>query len=135
MKKIAIALGAAALVALAGQSAFAGDAAAGEKIAKTKCTACHSFDAGGKHKVGPNLHGVIARGPAVAEGYQYSTGFQEAAAKGFAWDGSHLDQYLTDPTAFLRSISGDEKARSKMTFKLADETDRANVIAYLETLK
>jgi cytochrome c len=135
MKKIAIALSAAALVTMAGQSAYAADAAAGEKIVATKCGSCHTHDTTGKHKVGPNLFGVVDRAPASAEGYKYSKGFEEAAAKGFSWDGGHLDKYLTDPTAFLREVSGDYKARSKMTFKLASEEDRANVIAYLETLK
>ena len=35
----------------------------------------------------------------------------------------------------VREVAGDEKARSKMTFKLPNAEDRANVIAYLETLK
>lgn len=43
--------------------------------------------------------------------------------------------YLQDPTAHLRKVSGDSKARSKMTFKLKPEGDRQNVIAYLKTLK
>lgn len=134
MMKNALALGLIAGFAFSG-SAMAADVAAGEKIAKTRCAACHSFEEGGPNKVGPNLFGVIERGPAHKEDFRYSKGFQDAVETGFAWDEEHLNQYLSDPTAFLREVSGDDKARSKMTFKLPKEEDRANVIAYLETLK
>ena len=30
----------------------------GKKVAK-KCVACHSFESGGKNKVGPNLHNIM----------------------------------------------------------------------------
>jgi cytochrome c len=134
MKKTIVALGLISGVAVSSQ-ALAADLAAGEKIAKTRCAACHTFEAGGPNKVGPNLHGVVERGPKAVEGFNYSKGYEAAAATGFTWDDAHLDEYLSDPTAFLRDVSGDEKARSKMTFKLPKEDDRANVIAYLKTLK
>lgn len=131
-----IALGFVAAVALTSNAAMAaGDAAAGEKTAKTRCVACHTFEQGGANKVGPNLFGVTSRGPGTTDGYNYSTAFKEAVAKGFEWNDQNLGSYLEDPTAFLRSLSGDEKARSKMTFKLTKEDDRANVIAYLDSLK
>lgn len=134
MMKNVLALGLIAGFAFSGQ-AFAADVEAGEKILKTRCAACHSYDEGGPNKVGPNLYGVMAHGPGKVEGYNYSKGYQAAAETGFAWDAEHLDAYLADPTAFLRDVSGDAKARSKMTFKLPKEDDRANVIAFLETLQ
>lgn len=134
MMKNVLALGLIAGFAFSG-SAMAADVAAGEKIAKTRCAACHTFDQGGANKVGPNLFGIVDHGPGKIEGFKYSKGYEAAAATGFAWDEQHLDAYLTDPTAFLRDISGDAKARSKMTFKLPKAEDRANVIAYLQTLK
>lgn len=134
MNKTVLALGVLAGVAFSA-NAFAADAAAGEKIAKTRCVACHSFEKGGPNKVGPNLFGVTEHGPGKVEGYSYSPGFKAAADKGFAWDHDHLHKYLADPTAFLQETSGDAKARSKMTFKLPGDEDRNNVIAYLESLK
>ena len=128
------AVGLVAAITLSG-AAFAGDAAKGADVAKKSCGTCHTFEQGGAKKIGPNLFGITTRGPGKAEGFNYSPSYKAAAAKGFAWDAATLDQYITDPTAFLKDKTGDAAARSNMTFKLAKPEDRADVIAYLATLK
>lgn len=135
MKKTLVMAGLAlAALGVSATGAAAQDAAAGEKVAK-RCIACHTFEQGGANKVGPNLFGVIEHGPGKAEGFKYSKGFTDAVDAGLEWSDESLMSYLEDPTAHLREVSGDPKARSKMTFKLKPEDDRANVIAYLKTLK
>lgn len=111
-----------------------GDAAKGEKVFK-KCTACHTAEQGGKNKVGPNLFGVMGREAATVEGFKYSKGVKAAGPEIGAWDAAKVDEYLVDPTKYLRNVSGDKKLKSKMTFKLPKASDRTDVIAYLETLK
>lgn len=129
------AVGALAAIALSGTAFAAGDAANGEKLAKARCVACHSFDNGGPNKVGPNLFGVVAHGAGKNATFKYSEGFMASINKGLVWDDTTLDEYLKDPTAFLQAHSGDAKARSKMTFKLPKENERADVIAFLNGLK
>lgn len=99
------------------------DAAAGGKVAK-KCAACHSFDEGGRHKVGPNLWNVVGRDIGAAEGYKFSGAMADL---GGTWDYEALDAFLTSPKAFA--------AGTKMSFAgIRDAGDRADLIAYLRGL-
>jgi len=96
------------------------DAAAGEKQAK-KCAACHTFDAGGANKIGPNLHDIVGRQKASVDGFSYSSALRE---KGGAWTYEELNAFLTDPKGF---VSG-----TKMVFAgLKKAEQRADVILYL----
>lgn len=119
--------------------AFAdGDAAKGESDFK-RCKACHSIVApdgtalqkGGK--TGPNLFGVIGRAVASEPDFKYGDGIKAAAALGLIWDEEMLAAYVTDPTAWLREQTGDDKAVAKMTFKMSKGSD--DVAAYLATAK
>lgn len=110
-------------LSLAG-SALAADAAAGEKFAKVQCGICHTFDAG-KNKIGPSLFGVVGRKAGTAEGFSYS---EANKSSGLTWDTATLDKYLTKPSAVVPG--------TKMAYAgIKDDGKRADVIAFLETLK
>jgi cytochrome c2 len=110
-----------ALLLVAATPAAAGDAGNGKKIFK-KCMACHTIDERAKHKIGPNLHGVIGRTSGTAEGYKYSKAMRAA---GIVWSPETLDAYLTAPKKLVPG--------NKMPFPgLKDPDDRADVIAFLK---
>jgi cytochrome c len=101
-----------------------GDAAAGQALFQHKCSICHA-PVEGQNKIGPSLWGVVGRKAGTLPTYTYSDAMKGANR---TWDASTLNVYLTNPRQTIPGI--------KMIFAgLPDQTDRANVIAYLSTLK
>lgn len=101
------------------------DAAAGEKVFG-KCKACHKID--GANSTGPHLNGVVGRAVASVADFSYSDGMKAHAAEAPVWTPEALEHFLTSPKAAVKG--------TKMTFAgLPKVEDRANLIAYLETLK
>ena len=116
-----------------------GDAAKGEKVFR-KCVSCHVVVneagdtlAGKKAKTGPNLFGIAGGAFGQADGFKYGKGAMAAA--GTVLDEATFVAYVADPTGWLKDVTGDGSARSKMSFKLKKEDDAKDVFAYLESLK
>lgn len=124
----------AALVAIGSNQAQAQEVARGEEVFR-KCASCHQVGEGATNKVGPVLTGVIGRIAGSYDGYRYSAAMTAAAEKGLVWDAAALVDYLADPKIFLRTYLGDRTARAKMPFRLKNEEDRRDVVAYLATFQ
>ncbi len=113
----------AALAISSGMARADGDATAGQVVFH-KCAVCHSVKEG-ENKIGPSLHGVVGRPSHSIASFNYSTAM---AAYNVTWDAPTLDHYLVDPRGVVPG--------TKMIFAgLKSDQDRANVIAYLSTLK
>lgn len=115
----------AALAAMLASSAARadGDPALG-KVQFNKCAACHSAKAG-ENKIGPSLYGVVGRPSHSIEGFSYSDAMK---AYNVTWTDEELNKYLENPRGVV--------AGTKMIFVgLKKEDERANLIAYLDTLK
>ena len=96
----------------------------GDQLFRRYCVVCHDTEAG-KNKIGPSLAGIVGRKSGEEPGFNYSTGMQSA---GLTWDEKTLDQYLTDPKAFVPG--------NKMLFPgVKDAGDRKALIDYLATLQ
>jgi cytochrome c2 len=105
-------------------SANAADPAAGKSVFSSQCSICHSPQAG-KNMIGPSLFGIVGRKTGSVSGFHYSPANQGA---NLTWDEATLDKYLQSPRT---SIPG-----TTMTYAgLKDDTKRADLIAYLATLK
>lgn len=104
-------------------AAFAADPHAGEHIFKSQCGICHSA-AKGRNVIGPSLFGVVGRKAGTEPGYHYSAANEKS---GITWTAAELENYLKNPQ---KVVPG-----TKMTYAgLKDDTKRADVIAFLDTL-
>lgn len=93
-----------------------------------KCLACHAVGPGAANKNGPVLNGVAGRVLGGAPDFTYSDAFKAANAAGRTWTDDALSGYLAAPLVFL--------PKNKMAFgAVADAGERADIIAYLKTLK
>jgi cytochrome c len=114
-----------AVLVLAGAIAnpgYAQDAEHGKTIFAT-CAVCHSTDHA--NRVGPGLEGIIGRKAGTAPGFLYSDAMKKSI---IVWDTKILDAYLESPQEVVPG--------NRMPYAgLKDTTDRADLVAYLATLK
>lgn len=90
-----------------------------------QCAVCHERAEGTGHRVGPNLWGIIGAPAARHEDFTYSKAMERS---GIVWNEEALDAYIENPK---KVVPG-----GRMAFAgLANDADRRDLIAYLETLK
>lgn len=122
MHRAVAVLGVASMWIVRPQASRAQDTAAGRQVF-AQCSVCHSVD--GSNGTGPTLRGVVGRKAGTVTGFRYSRAMKAAD---ITWDDRSLGDYLTDPQ---KVVPG-----NVMPFAgLADAKQRADVIAYLGTLK
>jgi len=97
----------------------------GKATFNTMCGVCHSVQKTGGPVEGPNLLGLVGREAASqADFVKYSPALQ---ASNLTWSVETLDRFLVNPMAMVPG--------TLMPMLIRDDKTRADVIAYLATLK
>jgi cytochrome c len=99
-------------------AALPADVRAGEEI-YSRCAACHSL---AYDRTGPRHCGLFGRRAGTVPGFDYSEAMKRS---GIVWNANSLDLFLADP---LAAVPGTSMGYAGV----ADRTERANLIAYLE---
>ena len=100
----------------------AADVGKGAKVFK-KCSACHKIE-DGVNATGPSLYGIVGRDIASSAGFGYSSVLEGLDGD---WTAEALSGFLENPKGYAEGTS--------MRFSgLKKPSDRANVIAYLDSL-
>jgi cytochrome c len=125
-------------IAFAAGEGSGGDPVKGKQVFN-QCMTCHRIGPDAKSMVGPVLTGVIGRQSGTYPGFSYSALNKNAGENGLVWSEDLIFEYLPDPNAFLKKFLTDKgkpdlaTGTTKMTFKLANEQQRKDVIAYIKT--
>ena len=101
-----------------------GDADNGALIYQDACGQCHQLNPG-LNKKGPQLMNIYGAHVGELEDYTYSEGLKTS---GWVWDAETLDAYIAD----AEKAVPDSKMLSD---PMPDAKERADVIAYLSTLR
>ncbi|PUU81820.1 cytochrome c-like domain-containing protein [Tuber borchii] len=85
-----------------------GDSKKGADLFKQHCSGCHTLEAGGANKAGPNLHGVFGR---------------QSKKEGVVWTEEALFEYLESPQKYIPG--------TKKTVRMKSRTERRDLITHL----
>jgi cytochrome c len=97
-----------------------GDAVRGQTLYQTRCTVCHSIEYNG---MGPAHKGVYGRKAGRAPDFPYSEALKNSTV---VWNEQTLDRWLANPEQVIPG--------QRMGVSVADEKDRADLIAYLKKI-
>ena len=97
----------------------------GKETFNTMCGVCHSVQESGGPNQGPNLVGIVGRKAGSAPDFHmYSPALKDSGIK---WNKKTLDKFLLNPA---EKVPG-----TLMPMLIADDKTRADVVAYLASLK
>ncbi|SOH92685.1 cytochrome c [Monaibacterium marinum] len=123
------------LTAVAAVTMVAAPSMAQDSSSFNQCQSCHVVTSPsgnnivGRGRTGPNLYGIIGQQAGAVPDFRYGDSIVAAGAAGLVWNEENLAAYITDPSGFLKEFTGDDAARSRMSYRT--RSGQAEVAAFL----
>jgi cytochrome c len=112
-------------VAVLASSALAADASHGQQLFRDQCGVCHQGgDGDGGGGAGPSLRGVVGRKVGGDPNFGYTQSLMDSKE---SWSVDGLGAFLADPNK--------TKPGTSMPISVKNDADRADLVAYLASLK
>ncbi len=89
-----------------------------------QCAICHTLEAGGPNRFGPNLFGVLHRKAGTVAGFNYSRAFKAAAS--WDWNEDLVAGWIAAPGVMVPGTA-------MGVFQGVAQSDRDDIVAYLAT--
>ena len=105
-------------------AAAGGNVARGGTLFKQRCGVCHSLVADTGPRPGPTMQRLSGRKAGSVPNFKYSPALK---GSNIVWTRPKLDQFLQAPAKVVPGTF--------MMVAVANPTDRADIVAYLDTLK
>jgi cytochrome c len=116
-----------ALLGLGGRASLAaGDAVKGQTAFVRQCAICHTVDREGPNRFGPNLFGVLGRKAGAVKDFNYSRAFKATA--NWDWNEDLVAGWIGAPAQMIPGTA-------MGIFQGVAQTDRDDIVAYLETMR
>jgi len=96
--------------------------------AESKCKTCHTFDKGGKNRMGPNLFGIVGKKAGTVADYRYGSYLKESD---FIWSEEKLKAWIEDSKAVAAAAG----KTSKMPSQHVADARADEIIAFLNSAK
>jgi cytochrome c2 len=110
----------------------AGDIINGEKQAY-RCKGCHSFEPDNKQMTGPNLFGIFGKTAGKVAGFnQYTDPLKNTDV---VWDEAWLTAWICNSYDALIAMTGNEKARTRMSIQGKCGTNGQDIVAFMKSLR
>ena len=103
----------------------------GEKLFRSKCIACHGIGEEAMNITGPHLNNLFGRKFGGVKNYRYSESLLKTNEDKLTCNKENLITFLVEPQQFIKEVTKDKNASTKMLYKSLEPQDIEKIVDYI----